>query len=824
MTRAIHLVCNAHIDPVWQWEWDEGLAAALATFRTAADICEESETLIFNHNEAILYQWIEEHDRRLFDRIRRLAGAGRWHIMGGWFLQPDCNMLAGESYVRQIGVGRRYFLDRFGMAPTTAINFDAFGHSRGLVQVMAKCGFDSYLCCRPDPGWLTLPADTFTWVGYDGSRVTVHRSDQYESALGGARSKVETWLRGHQETQIGLVLWGVGDHGGGPSRRDVKDLDALIGEIHNADIRHSTPEQYFRDVHARAEALPEFAEDLNPWGVGCYTSMARVKQRHRRLEDSLYCIERMAACAAAQDLMAYPHEELGAAERDLLFVQFHDILPGSSVEAVESAALRTMDHGLELLDRVRVHAFFALAAGQPAATDGTIPVLVYNSHPFPVRRSITCELQLADINRTGTFTAVDVRDARGSVPCQIEQEASSLNLDWRKRVVFDAELAPMSMSRFDCSLVALPARRAPAVELVAGAITLSSPTMELLVDCSTGLLDRYQVEGTEYVVSGACKLLIMADDDDSWGMRVREFRTVVGSFSLMSPESAARFCGSHAKAVPPVRVVEDGAVRTVIEAYFAYGDSAACLSYAVPKRGTELEVRLRVYWQEKHRMLKLALSTPFQDARYIGQSAYGRSELRTDGSEAVAQRWSAVVSDAEDRALTCVNDGVYGSDCAAGELRLSLLRSPGYAASHELDLPILPQDRFSPRIDQGEHTFRFWLCGGRIADRLDHIDREAQVHAEPPQALALFPSGEGTLPVPLVTLSDNVIQLTACRRPADCDGYVLRLFEPTGRARETEVSIPLLRVQRTVQLGPFEIKSLIMDLAQRDLRDTSLST
>jgi len=100
-------------DPVWLWQWEEGAAEALSTFRTAADFCETYEGFVFNHNEALLYEYIEEYDPRLFQRIGKLAAQGKWHIMGGWYLQPDCNMPAGESFVRQILHGHYYFLDKF---------------------------------------------------------------------------------------------------------------------------------------------------------------------------------------------------------------------------------------------------------------------------------------------------------------------------------------------------------------------------------------------------------------------------------------------------------------------------------------------------------------------------------------------------------------------------------------------------------------------------------------------------------------------------------------------------------------------------------------
>src|SRR3989339_667279 len=169
--RKIHLICNAHLDPVWLWEWAEGAAEALSTFRIAAELCENNETFVFNHNEVILYEWVRQYEPSLFKRIQKLVKDGKWNIMGGWYLQPDCNMPSGESFVRQILLGKSYFKEHFGVDITTAVNFDSFGHTRGLVQILNKTGYDSYLFGRPFQDDCPLPADEFIWVGYDGSEV-----------------------------------------------------------------------------------------------------------------------------------------------------------------------------------------------------------------------------------------------------------------------------------------------------------------------------------------------------------------------------------------------------------------------------------------------------------------------------------------------------------------------------------------------------------------------------------------------------------------------------------------------------------------------------
>jgi alpha-mannosidase len=213
--KKIHLIANAHLDPVWLWRWQEGCSESLSTFRTAAELTEEFEGFIFNHNESILYQWVKENDEKLFSLIQRLVKEGKWHITGGWFLQPDCNMPSGESIIRNIQEGRRFFWEQFGVIPTTAVNFDSFGHSRGMVQILQKAGYDSYIVCRPGAGWYKFKDQDFLWKGFADSSIVVHRSDEnYNSVWGHAAVELEKFAQDKSEEDVTLFLWGVGDHGG----------------------------------------------------------------------------------------------------------------------------------------------------------------------------------------------------------------------------------------------------------------------------------------------------------------------------------------------------------------------------------------------------------------------------------------------------------------------------------------------------------------------------------------------------------------------------------------------------------------------------------
>jgi alpha-mannosidase len=823
--KRLHLLCNAHLDPAWLWEIEEGMGEALSTFRIAADFCEKYDGFVFNHNEVILYDWVERFEPELFARIQRLVREGRWHIMGGWYLQPDCNMPSGESFVRQMLAGRHYFKEKFDRVPTTAINFDPFGHSRGLVQIMAKAGYDSYIVCRPSQDDCPLPADEVRWIGYDGSSVIAHRTfEAYLTGRGKARAKVERWLEKHPERTPGLVLWGIGNHGGGPSREDIEQLKQLMDECVTREIVHSTPEAYFRELAASGAALPEHRKDLNPWAVGCYTSQIRIKQKHRQLESELYLTEKLSAHAAIAGLIDYPKERLDEAQRDLMTAQFHDMLPGSSIREVEEATIRLLDHGLETAAREKIRAIFALTASEPQPKEGEVPIFIYNPHPFPVKGVFDVEYQPA-VSTRGQIARPFVHRNGVLIPSQWEKVKSNLYIDWRKRVVFQAELAPGQISRFDVSAEILDRKpEGPAVRSDDDYFYFENGELEVAINRRTGLADRFAAGGRALVKPGAFRPIVIQDHDDAWGSQVQRFPKVIGAFKLMSKTRAQRVSGVRNRKLEAVRVIEDGDARTVIEALLEYGSSALIITYKLPKQGKAIDVELTVHWNEKAKMLKLAVPVAFGDPRYVGQVAYGRDEFPRDGREVVTQQWNGVVSDQDGLALTCLNDGIYGSDMTGEEWRLTLLRSPGYSALPGGKLKnTMAQDRYSDRIDQGERRYRFRFEGGAASERLEAVDREALAFNEKPYALTYFPPGKGKAAQPLARLSDSTVLMTAFKRAErEADAYIVRLFEPTGQARRTVLELPLLGIRHDVALQPFEIKTLKVVPAARTIEECPL--
>lgn len=823
--KKLILVCNAHLDPVWLWEWEEGLAEALSTFRIAAKFCREYEGFVFCHNEALLYQYVEEYEPDLFKEIKDLIGSGKWKIIGGWYLQPDCNIPSGEALVRQIVVGKNYFLEKFGVEPETAVNFDPFGHSRGLVQILKKSGYSSYLFCRPDHNFLDLPDLDFIWKGYDGSEILAHRPfDHYNSSKGKVAEKINNWLEPNKTRQTGMILWGIGNHGGGPSREDLEQISVIQKSSNERNILHGSPEEYFQLLQKQDRALEKVEKSINPFAVGCYSSMQLVKKKYRQLENLYFLTEKLCTGTFLQGMRDYPRKALAESLEDVLYCQFHDILPGSSIPEVEEYSLQRLHHGMEILERLKSKAFMFHLSGQPEAQEGEFPFLIFNPHPFDINEKIVLEFQAQEPNFDEEYLQVpEVHDSDGNIlQSQVEKESSNIIQDHRKRVVFDAHLKASSMNRFPCFLKEIPVSSVDKVEKPSGfKFVLSEGIFE--INPSTGLIQTYEIAGNPVLLPDSGRLLVMYDNADPWGMTVRSFRKTKGEFKLLSPELAAQLAGVNSTSLSPLRIIEMGPIRVVVEGLFGFGNSFAVIRYKIPVKGNEVEIESRVFWMEKDSMMKISLQTGWEDAKYFGQVMYGIENFEREEEELIAQKWIGVQSKKNKMALTVINDTTYGFDYRKGEFRISMLRSPAYSGHPVKEgQPIVPQDRFEPRIDQGERVFRFWINAGNAQIRKESIHQEALVKNEFPIGLCCFPSGKGIKLKQEVTISDPVIQLTAMKMSEKNNQLILRLFEPSGSYREAEMELSVLDLSIKISLNPFEIKTIAIDLDTKNIVETDL--
>ncbi len=448
---VVHLICNAHLDPVWQWRWEEGAAEAITTFGIAARLLREFPGFIFNHNEAILYRWVEEHNPGLFQEIRDLVAEGRWCIAGGWDLQPDVNMPGTEAIIRHAAEGRRYFSERFGAHPVVAYNFDSFGHSGGLPQILVKAGYKMYIHMRPGQKDLPLPSDLYRWQGVDGSEIAVYRipfpayNTFHNKAVERIRAAIELALKDGRDTP---VFWGLGDHGGGATRKELEQIQNLIECERQVEIVHSSTERFYEAVRPIIAEQPVVTGELQRVFTGCYTSMSRLKRRMQRNLGELVQTEGARAATWWLHGQPYPAGELRDAWGDHLFNDFHDILPGSSIEPGELDALDLYGRSSETTRRLRLGAVSGFSQGTALPLE--IPVTILNTNPAALDVPVEFEYMIDHVPKfEGVWHARMFTLDGKEISIQEEPPESLLLTDsWRRKLVFGASLPGVGSAHY----------------------------------------------------------------------------------------------------------------------------------------------------------------------------------------------------------------------------------------------------------------------------------------------------------------------------------------------------------------------------------------
>ena len=782
--KQLHLICNAHLDPVWQWDWNEGATAALATFYAACEIAEEYD-YIFCHNEALLYEFVETYDPALFERIGGLVKAGKWHIMGGWYVQPDCNIPSGEGFVRQIESGLSYFKEKFGVIPTAAVNFDSFGHTQGLVQILSKCGYSGYICCRPMKELNPFSANYMEWKGFDGSSIKAARFDDlsiYTNDLGAAveavKRKMKPW--NDQGEEIAFALWGVGNHGGGASRKDLSELAEFMEEqkAEGVEIFHSTPEAFF------AASTPKAVWDdaLQPCFVKCYTSISRMKRRYAEVENKLLSAEKICAYADAVADYTYNLDAFKAAQKKMAMVQFHDVLSGTCIIEGEKSSMQKLDHALELLDTEFTKAFMALAKDYEKAVPLKYPIFVYNPTPYAEEAIFTGDFFLLNgiCSDTEGYEFTVKRDG-ADVPFQIVKESSCISVDRSKRMAIKTTLNPLSMTRFDVEVSRGKKKlldRTPQTEFV------SEQGTKAVFDPVSGGLASYAMEGKEYLKGAAFTPVVYDDNPDPWGWHM----------STVGKNYTAAVCKT------PLRVIERGDLLTTVESLYETGKSDIRVAYTLYKDFNYIDVTVNVYWNDAGKGLKLEIPVA-EIGKFLGQTAFGTQTYKADLEEC-SQRFVGMKMG--DKVLTVFKDGTYGCSLENGKLYLDLLNGSVYCAHPVGDLPIMDEDRFQRYIDLGRHEFTFRL---EVCDECD-LDRKATSFTQKPYALNFYPHGTGkryeTAPV---ILSDPSVTLS-CFRKTDADTYMVRLYNgsETGKSCTCDV----LGQSLELSFGKYEVKTLLL--------------
>ena len=269
--RKLYMIGNAHLDPVWLWRYMEGYAEIKATFKSALDRIKQFDDFVFTSACAAYYEWVEENEPAMFEEIKEAVKNGKWHIAGGMWIQPDCNIPGGESFARHMLLSQRYFKDKFGKIAKTGYNVDSFGHNASLPQILNKSGIDSYVYMRPDDNRekkYPFGSNLFKWRSLDGSEVTTYRIlGAYCMRLGGGDFELyET--KAVTDGEDKMMFYGVGNHGGGPTVGMIETIEARKKNSAEFEYIYAGPEEYFDHIKKQNYALPVLTGDLQHHASG----------------------------------------------------------------------------------------------------------------------------------------------------------------------------------------------------------------------------------------------------------------------------------------------------------------------------------------------------------------------------------------------------------------------------------------------------------------------------------------------------------------------------------------------------------------------------
>ncbi|MFP4058309.1 MAG: alpha-mannosidase [Candidatus Brocadiia bacterium] len=787
---TVHMVGNAHIDPVWLWRAEEGLAEVRDTCRAALERMDETPGFTFSRSSAAVYQWLQTYHGELFERIRRRVVEGRWCIVGGWWVQADCNLPCGESFVRQALYGKRYFAQAFGADVGVGYNVDAFGHTAQLPQLLSKCGLDSYVFFRPGPHEKELPAGLFLWQAPDGSQVVACRPPGHYNT--GPEDIGERIREAAAQAPLGLghvmCFYGVGDHGGGPTKANIASILEAADDPQGPNVAFSTPDRFFQAVAEARDRLPVVAGELQHHARGCYTVLAAVKEANHRAEQLLLAAERFAAIAAAVFHAQPRQDELRAAWHTVLFHQFHDILAGTSIPEAYEDAWPQYDEACRVAMGVLTDSLETIGTQVDTVGPGD-PLVFFN--PLAWERVEVVEVEPQEEGRPAVLDP-----AYQEVPSQVADG----------HLVFRVRVPPLGFACYRLDVE----REAGAGEsaLAASPTTLENQALRLELDPRTGLLAslRDRRSGAELLAGQGSALVVLRDPSDTWAHGVDAFRDEEGRFEPVGePE-----------------LVEDGPARAAIRARYRWGESTAEQTFYLADGLGRVDLCLVVDWRERQRMLKLAVPTAIERPVATFEVPYGAVVRPATGEEEPLQRWLDLSGQVGDTpaGLALANDGKYGADVLGGEMRLSLLRSPPYAFHHPAELEPGKDYRFT---DQGTHVVRCRLVphAGSWADAA--VVAQAQALSVP-LYFRYETVQDGTLPPQLlgVEVEPPTVALAALKQAEDGEGLVVRIYETAGRACQARLDLRFAETTWQGAMGPFEIKTLHLDLERKRVEEVDL--
>ncbi len=795
MKKTIHLIGNAHLDPVWLWDRREGLNEGITTVRTMLDLMDEFPEMTFIRGESAIYQHVEKYDPRTFARIKKMVKAGRWDVVGGTYIQPDTNLPSAETLVRQYAHGQRYFKSRFGKAVTAGWQADSFGHAAGMPEILAASGINFFAFSRPQSHIVPLAEPAFWWVGDGGRRILAVRSvtDSYQNERYNMPELLERVMKAHADSRLENIacFYGLGNHGGGPSRRHLLEIREWAARHPEVKVVHSglhkLNDALRKEIARKGEDLiPTHKGELNCCLRGCYSSVAKFKFPYRRSEALLSRAEATDAIVAASQKR--PAADLSKTWEVMLFNSFHDILPGSSIERAMDDQIASLGSILHEAAETEFEALNALAADidttltrkPPKDHPSAVTALVWNPHPFRYEGQIEFENALdyrpllEKYTNRGDDVPIEVLGAnRKPIPFQsIRTEHSCFEeFPWRKRVV-----VPVSLPAFGWNVVELgwvEGAKPLAVNNPVKAKPGSIANALWRVEAKKGQSGvQFFHQGKKFFAGNGLQAVLFDDPWGSWGGMGEE----PASFLLKKVRE-------HWK-ITEVELLEEGPERAALWVRFAGKKSRIDLTFHVSRDRDAVDVSARVLIDDRSARLKLV----FPAGDQVDYEVPGSVVRRGPAGEVPGARWARVHG--KNGGMGFASDALYNFDSEKGEFRATVARASRYANDAKT---AATTELWRPAVDCGELKFRFLVTNAK-AD----LPRLAAELEQAPVVLMVPPGkGKHKRTGSLLELTPASVRLLALKRAEDGPGFILRAQAAPGKA----VKVSALWLGKKIQLG-----------------------
>lgn len=790
-SKRLDMIGNAHLDPVWLWNWQEGFQAAKATFRSALDRMEEDPEFKFSCSQAGVYEWIELNCLSMFHEIQQRVQEGRWELVGGWWIQPDCNIPSAEGFARQGLYGQRYFQEKFGKMAETGYNVDSFGHNSNLPQILRKSGMKNYIFMRPMPMEKGLPSRIFNWRSMDGSEVTTYRIpyeyNSWEKNLDRYAERLRCELEDGEDEL--MLFYGVGNHGGGPTKENIRSIHEMDADPTHPQMKMTTTSEFFDHIAKNGKTYPTYQGDLQHHASGCYSVNGPVKEGNRKAELKLVEAESWSAVADRIEGQKYP-SDFGTAWKGVLFNHFHDILAGTCIKSAYDDASYLYGQAMTIGQKNLNFALQAISWDIDIEQDVTMkPIVVFNSHAWSGKMIIDLEMRgLSSDN----FKLLDEKGTL--IPAQrIQSEAT---VEGQSRLLFAAELPAFGYAVFR---LFNKIDDAPAFEKVS--VTerqLENDRFRLEFSDSTGYLTSLydKKEGVEVLRAESGRLKVIDDKYDTWAHDIYRFDHVLGDMKLVC-----------------AKVLEEGPVRSAVRVKYTYGKSTVIQDFFLYKEFEYIDVRVKCDWREPQTMLKVSYALACNFRRPTYEVPFGYLERNSNGEEEPGQTWFDVTGEHREKpiiyGLSIANTSKYSYSVDLAEMNLTILRNSVYAHHNprKLDRELDEFDFIENRSQ--EFMYRLIPHRGTWKDA-DVVKTASELNVKPQTVIETFHSGKLPQRKSFLSLDCDHVMLTAIKQAEDGTGVIVRAYETKNQIGDALLHADFMNRTVTLHFASSEIKTVLL--------------